>query len=190
MKKRNNLSKQQAMKKILVIMMAAFIPAFLLAQNTPLSALYDRYASKPGFETTEILPGSMSFEWEKTMDNSTIKEIMQNIESIRILKYKAVAENTEQEKFWKKMQKAAGDDQYKEVVNVNAENTRVNIFMMKEPAGNTREVALIAKNEEGITMVTVTGNIDFSAIFNKDNMESLREMAEYYMKNKGECKPE
>ena len=73
---------------------------------------------------------------------------------------------------------------------MNAENTSAKIFMLKEPAGNTREVALIAKNEEGITVMTVTGNMDFSAMFSVENMKNIREMAEYYMKNKGECKPE
>jgi len=178
------------MKKLIVLMIAALIPAFLLAQNTPLSALYDRYVSKPGFETTEILPGSMSFDWEKTMNNSTIKDMMQNIESVRILKYKANANNAEQEKLWKKMQKTAGDDQYTEVVNVNAEKVQVNIYMIKGQAGNTREVAMLERDENGIMMVTVTGNMDFSAMFSLKNMQSLREMAEYYMHNKGDCKPE
>jgi len=67
------------MKKLIIIIVVAFVPVILLAQSTPLSSLYDRYVSEPGFETTEILPGSMSFDWEKTMDNAQVKEIMQNI---------------------------------------------------------------------------------------------------------------
>lgn len=178
------------MKKLIVIMIVAFVPVFLLAQNTPLSSLYDRYVSEPGFETTEILPGSMSFEWEKTTDNVPMKEMMQNIESIRILKYKAEAGNANQEKLWKKMQKASGDDLYTEVVTVNAEKVRVNIFMIKGPAGNTREIAMLERDENGIMMLTVTGNMDFSAMFSPENMQSLREMGEYYMQNKGDCKPD
>lgn len=178
------------MKKQIVLMILALLPVFLLAQNTPLSSLYEKYVSKPGFVTTEILPGSMSFEWEKTMNNYTIKEMLQDIQRIRILKYTENADNNEQDKLWKKIQKAAGDEQYIEVVTVNAENTRANMFIMKGPSGNTREVALLVKEEKGITMVTITGNMDFSALFSAENMQNLREMAEYYMHNKGECKPE
>jgi hypothetical protein len=36
-------------------------------------------------------------------------------------------------------------------------------------------------------MVTITGDMDFSAIFNAENMKGLREMATYFMNNKGEC---
>jgi len=190
MKKSNPCLKQQEMKKLIVLLIVAFVPAFVPAQNTPLSSLFDRYLSEPGFETTEILPGSMSFDWEKSADMGQVKEMMQSIESIRILKYKAGAGEADRDKLWKKMQKTAGDNQYTEFVTVNAEKTQVNIYMIKGPAGKTREVAMLEKDENGIMMLTVTGNMDFSAMFSPENMQSLREMGEYYMKNKGDCKPE
>jgi hypothetical protein len=177
------------MKKQIVLMILAFLPVFLIAQDTPLSSLYDKYVSKPGFETSEILPGSMSFEWEKDMNANSIKEMLKEITSIRILKCKENADKNEQDKLWRKIQKAAGDDQYIEVVTVNAENTRANMYMMKAASGNTKEVALVVKEEKGITMVTITGDMDFSAIFNAENMKSLHEMATYFMNNKGECGP-
>ena len=190
MKKSNRSLKQQEMKKMIVLLITAFIPAFLLAQNTPLSSLYDRYVIEPGFETTEILPGSTSFEWEKSTDMGQIKEMLQSIESIRILKYKADARKADQDKLWKKMQKTAGDSQYTEFVTVNAKKIQVNIYMIKGSAGKTREIAMLERDENGIVMLTVTGNMDFSAMFSPENMRSLREMGEYYMKNKGDCKPD
>ncbi len=88
------------------------------------------------------------------------------------------------------MQKTAADEQYTEVVTVNAEKVRVNMFMMKGPDGNTREIAMLERDENGIMMVTVTGNMDFSEMFSPESMKSLREMGEYYLQNKGDCKPE
>lgn len=178
------------MKKLIIVMIAAFMPVILTAQNTPLSSLYDRYASEPGFETTEILPGSMSFDWEKTAENAQVKEMMQNIESIRILKCKSEKTNADVDKLWKKMQKTAANEQYTEVVTVNADKVRVNMFMMKGPDGITREIAMLERDEKGIMMVTVTGNMDFSEMFSPESMKSLREMGEYYLQNKGGCKPE
>jgi hypothetical protein len=178
------------MKKLIVLMIVAFVPALLPAQNTPLSSLYDRYVSDPGFETTEIMPGSMSFDWEKDADNVQLKEMMQNIESIRILKYKADAGKIDLDKLWKKMQKTAGDDQYIEVVTVNAEKIRANIYMIKGPENNTKEVAMLERDENGIMLLTVTGKMDFSAMFSPENRKALHEMGEYYLQNKGDCKPE
>jgi hypothetical protein len=187
MKKRNNPLKLPVMKKLIVLMIVAFVPAFLPAQNTPLSSLYDQYVTDAGFETTEILPGSMSFGWEKDENNVQMKEMMQNIESIRILKYKAGAGKIDQDKLWKKMQKTAADEQYQEVVTVNADNIHVNIYMIKGPEDNTREVAMLEKGENGIMMVTVTGKMDFSSMFSPENMKALHEMGEYYLQNKGDC---
>jgi hypothetical protein len=178
------------MKKLIIILIASCAPVFLLAQNTPLSSLYDQYVSETGFETTEILPGSMSFEWEKTEDNPQLKEMMQSVESIRVLKYKSGEGTVDQDKLWKKIQKAAGNELYTEIMTVNAENVRVNMYMIKGTAGTTREVAMVEKDENGIMMVTVTGNMDFSAMFSPENMKSLREMGDYYLQNKGDCIPE
>jgi hypothetical protein len=178
------------MKKLIVFIIAAMIPFFLAAQGTPLSSLYDKYVSEPGFETTEVMPGSMSFDWEKDIDLGQVKEMMASIDKIRILKYKSETDKAAREKIWKKMQKAADDDLYTEVVSVNAEKVRVNMYMIKGTEGTTREVAMLEKDENGIMMITVTGNMDFSAMFSPENMQNLREMGKYFMQNKGTCTSE
>jgi len=178
------------MKKLIFVMMAAFIPVLISAQNTPLSSLYGRYVSESGFETTEILPGSMSFEWEQSQENPQIKEMLQNVESVRIVKYKAESGISDMDKYWRKIRKTAGDEQYTEVVTVNSNDVQVYMYMLKGPAGTTREIALLEKDKNGVLMLTVTGNMDFSSMFSPENMQSLREMGDYYMKNKGDCKPE
>jgi hypothetical protein len=177
------------MKKLIVLMIIAFVPVILLAQNTPMTAFYQKYADKPGYETSEIFPGSMSFEWEKNMNNTAIRDMLQRIESIRILKYKKGTENAGEDKFWKKMLKTARDGQYSEVANVNADNINVHVYMMKEPGGKTKEVDLLVKDQRGVTLVTVSGTLDFSILFSKENLHNLHEMAVYFMHNKVACMP-
>jgi hypothetical protein len=176
-----------AMKKLIVIAIAAFLPVFLSAQDTPLSSLYDRYVSDAGYNTTEILPGSMSFEWEATGDNTHIREMLKDIEKIRIVKYDAASGNADGEKLWKKIQKAAADDNYTEVVTVNADDVMVRVLMLKSPSGNTRELAMMEKDENGVMLLTVTGDMNFSEMFSPENMKSLKEMGEMFMDHKGGC---
>lgn len=175
------------MKKQIILMVLGFLPVFLLAQNTPLSSLYEQYASKAGFVSTEIFPGTMSFEWEKAMNLNTFKDMMKEIQCIRILRYKEDGNKREQAKFWKKIQKTAGDGQYKEVVAVSSEKVKADIYLIREPSGNTKEVAFAAKSEDGIMMITISGNLDFSMLFSKENMQHLRDIAHYFMENKGKC---
>jgi hypothetical protein len=175
------------MKKLIVLMMMAYVPVFLQAQGTPLSSLYDKYVAEPGFETTEILPGSVSFDWEKSIENTPVKEMMQNITSIRILKYKSDKGSTDQEKLWRKMQKTAGDKLYTEVMTIFADKVQVYIYYIKGPEGKTRELAMLERDNNGIMMLTVTGDMDFSGMFSAENMQSLREAGKYFLENKSGC---
>jgi hypothetical protein len=175
------------MKKLLIVLMTIGIPFILSAQKTPFSSLYDRYISEPGIESTQVLPGSTSFEWEKSMDNPQVKKMLESIESIRILKVKADSTRVSPEKVWKSMQKAATEDQYKEVITVSADKTHVRMFILEGTEGHTREVALIVKEEDEIIMMTMTGDMDFSAMFSHENMKQLREIGEYYMKDHKGC---
>jgi hypothetical protein len=175
------------MKKLIVILIAAFVPVFLIAQDTPLSSLYDRYVSQKGFETTEILPGSMSFEPGATADYPKLGEMIKDIEKIRIVKFDSGSGDADMDKFWKKIQKAAGDDIYTEVVTVNSDNEQVRIVMMKSASGNTREIALMAKSGKGVMLLTVTGDMNFSEMFSLENMKGLREMGELFMHQEGGC---
>ena len=174
------------MKNLISILAIVLFPALLLAQQTPLSALYSKYASEPGFETTEIMPGSTSYEWEKNIGAENIKEMIKDIESIRILEYKGEGHSAA-DKLWKKMSAAATEDAYIEVVNVSGDKEQARLYMLKESGGVYREIALIAREADEVTMITVTGNIDMNKIFSPETMQSLRELGNYYRKDKGEC---
>lgn len=175
------------MKKTVLFVIVALLSVTLKAQDTPLSALYDKFIGETGFETTEILPASMNFEWESAGENSTIREMMKDIEKIRISRYENDKGNGSQEKLWKKMQKAAGNELYTEVVTVNADKVQARILMLKGEPGITREIALMEKDDEGMLLMTMTGNMNFSQMFSPENMESLREMGDYFMQMKGSC---
>jgi hypothetical protein len=174
------------MKRISIIIAILSFPAFLLAQETPLSSFYSEYVSEPGFETTEILPGSTGFEWEKNVDSEHIKDMVKDIESVRILEYKGEGKYST-DKLWKKMASAIDEDIYTEVVNINSDDTQAAVYILKGPSGTYREVALLAREQSEITLVTVTGIIDFKEIFSPETMESLRGLSRYYRNGKDGC---
>jgi hypothetical protein len=176
------------MKKLVFIMIIGLSPLFLLAQGTPLSSLYDKYATDPDFNTTEIKPGSMNFDWEKSMDNAALKDILKDIQSIRFLKSDDDMGRNAQNKLWKKILKTASDSVYMELASVNADDVKMKIYIMKGSEGVTREVALLVKEEDGVILGTMTGNMNFSALFSHENLEQMREMAEHFMQMKSACK--
>ncbi len=176
-----------AMKKIVFLFITLMVATVLKAQDTPLSSLYDTFIGETGFETTEILPASMNFEWESAEENPAFREMIKGIEKIRISRYENDKGNGSREKLWKKMQKAADNELYTEVVTVNADKVQARILMLKGDPGITREIAMMEKDESGMMLMTMTGNMNFSQMFSPENLESLREMGDYFMQMKGSC---
>jgi hypothetical protein len=113
--------------------------------------------------------------------------MVKDIETIRILNYKYEAGDSKADKVWKKIEKAASDESYTEIMNVSAEGVQVNLYMIKGLEGRTREVAMILNAENSIMLFTMTGNMDFSAMFSHENMQAFRQMGEYFMEHKGSC---
>jgi hypothetical protein len=175
------------MKKMVIMIMIAFIPAIMIAQGTPLTAVYDKYDNAEDFTAIELNPAAMSFEWASDSTLDQVKEMMKSIEMIRILNYNSEEEEKAGEKIWKKMQKAASDELYTEVLIVNADDIRLQVYMIKGVGGKTSEVAILGKYEERIIMATMTGNMDFSQMLSEANMKNFAEMAAYFMEHKGFC---
>ncbi len=178
------------MKKLIVIMIAVLVPSFIIAQGTPLSSLYDKYSGEPGFKTSEIMPGSMSFAWEAETEHPQVKEMMKDIEKIRLIRYDAESSQASQDKIWKKIQKSASDDQYIEVMTVSSDDFQARLLMIRGTSGNTREVALVERDKNGIMLVTITGDMNFSEMFSMENVQSISEMAGYFLHEKGGCSHE
>lgn len=175
------------MKKLIILFLIAVVPVILNAQKTPFTSLFDRYVTDPGFNSFQILPGSTSFEWEKSIDNEQLMEMMKNIESVRFLKAKADSTRVSMDKIWKNMLKASTGDNYREVLTVNADKVQLKMFMLKGNDGITHEMAIIGRSNDGIMMMTMEGKLDFSSFFSPENLKSLKEVGEYYLQNHPGC---
>jgi len=175
------------MKNLIIILMTVMFPVVILAQETPLSSIYNQYNGKQGYSTSEILPGAMSFSWEKDVDITQVREMLKSINTIRIVKLNPESDKGNQEKLWKKVQKAASEDQYIEMINVSADNVMVRMYALKGDGNVTREVALAVKDDDGMMLATMTGNMDFTRLFTKENMLAFRELGEQLMELKGTC---
>lgn len=175
------------MKKLIILFLTAVAPVILNAQKTPFKSLFDKYVTDPGFNSFQILPGSTSFEWEKSIDSQQLKEMLKNIESVRFLKAKADSTRISMDKIWKNMLKASSGDNYQEVLTVNADKVQLKMFLLKGNDGITHEMALIGRSSDGIMMMTMEGKLDFSSFFNPETLKGLKEVGEYYMKDHPGC---
>jgi hypothetical protein len=173
------------MKKLFAILIVILAPVLLPAQDSPLSALYAKYNGEKGFQSTEILPGSTSYDWEKNID-AHIMDMIRDIKAVRILEYEGDGSYST-EKIWKKLTGAADDKVYTEIASVNAEEMKARLYIMKGPDGSCNEIALIAGANDGVALITISGTIDLSKVMSPETIKSLMEVSKTCMKDKGQC---
>jgi len=88
---------QEIMKRILSILVAVALPVFLMAQNSAVDNLFDKYKGKDGVTTVQISPEL--FQIVKAMEIEEIDEHdipFEKIVSVKIL-------TIEDEKEWKEL---------------------------------------------------------------------------------------
>jgi hypothetical protein len=167
------------MKKIIVILAGIIFPLALAAQDTPLSDIYDDFVSQPGYSTQEIIPSGTSTEWEKDLSGTTIREVMDQISSIRILSANG-EEGGSMKSLWKSVSKAASKADYFKLLEVSSDDESITLYGLKSFNGNMKEFALTLKEPEKVMLVTVTGEMDMSTFFSKDMMKDLKKLGENF----------
>ncbi len=103
---------------------------------------------------------------EKMASNTNdeeLKKIFQNLSCIRII----TTENKKDAHFYfKKANELIADkfSDYQEVVSVNDRNTKINILMKSKDNKNQDIIFIGLDNDDKLTIINITGKIDFHAI--------------------------
>lgn len=171
------------MKKHLILLAGILLPLAFFAQDTPLSGLFKKYADKPGYNATQIIPSQMTEKMGKKAEKETVHKILKKISAFRVISTDN-EEGGSVEKLEKKISRAVSKADYKELVKVNAEDESIKMYGLKPDRGSMREFALVIKEEQELTLITLTGDVDMSDIFEGDIMDQLIKLHE---KHKGKC---
>ena len=175
------------MKNLLIVVVITLLPAIIWAQETPLASLYKDFSSKSGYKSSQIKPGAMNLKWDKTTEFPFFGDMLKSIESISIIQDKSGDGFLSGDKLWKKVRKVAADERYTELASANGDELSVRMFMMKGEQDVVKEAALCVKKDDYVILVAVSGNMNFSDLFNEENMQAMRKMGEFFMEHKGSC---
>ena len=157
------------MKRLILLVIAVALPAFLLAQNSAVDELFNKYSGKEGVTTVSISPEL--FQVVKAMeiedlDNEDIP--FDKIASVKIL-------TIEDEELWPdvnfytEIEKDLDTSDYAEVMTVNDGGEMVRMWM-KVDEGDVSEFLLIVGGDDNV-LIYITGSF---------NMNDLEELAESY----------
>lgn len=150
------------MKKTILIAWLIALPALLIASDF-VSLFMERCAEeKRPLNNVNIGETMLETMAENTIDEE-LKEIFRKLNSIRIIN----SDNKRDSRhYYRKAEELIRDSfaDYREVVTVNEEDTRVSVWM-KEISDKEQDLILLSLDNEGkFTVITVNGEIDLNSI--------------------------
>lgn len=155
------------MKRIVLIIIAIAVPAFMMAQSSAVDNLFNKYKGKDGITTVQISPelfqvmNAMDIE---ELDNSEIP--FDKVSSVKILTIEDEAAN-EGINFYDEIKGDLKTDDFAEVMTVDDGGETVRMWM-KADKGQVLEFLLIVGGDDNV-LIYITGN------FNMSDLEGLAE---------------
>lgn len=155
------------MKRILLILVAVALPVFLMAQNSAVDNLFDKYKGKDGITTVQISPEL--FQIVKAMEIEEIDE--HDIPFDKIVSVKILTIEDEKEwdgvNFYKEIKRELDVSDFVEVLTVDDGGETVRMWMKADNA-LVSEFLLIVGGDDNV-LIYITGN------FNLNDLEGLAE---------------
>jgi hypothetical protein len=157
------------MKRIFILIAAGLIPAFILGQNSPVDALFDKYAGKDGYTTVYITKYMFNMfaqmGEEKTEENEELGQVLGKLDNIKILAVDDEATSGEHVNFYDEIMKELPMNEYNELMVVKDKDSDV-VFLAREQKGVIVELLLIADGESNSdnVLISIQGVIDLENI--------------------------
>ena len=155
------------MKRVFLIVLVIAFPAFLMAQNSAVDKLFNKYKGKDGVTTVQISPEL--FQIVKAMDIEEIDEHnipFDKIASVKILTIED-EEGWDGVNFYKEIQKDLDVSDFAEVLTVHDGGETVRMWMKAEKS-KVSEFLLIVGGDDNV-LIYITGD------FNMNDLEGLAE---------------
>jgi hypothetical protein len=158
---------QEIMKRIILLIIAVALPAFMMAQNSAVDKLFNKYKGKDGVTTVQISPEL--FQIVKAMEIEEIDDHdipFDKIASVKILTIED-EDGFEGVNFYDEIQKELNVDDFAEVLTVDDGGETVRMWMKADKA-MVSEFLLIVGGDDNV-LIYITGN------FNMNDLEGLAE---------------
>lgn len=149
------------MRKIFLLLFTLFLATSILANDFITRFLKECVETERPVSNVNIGKAMLNKMASNTSDEE-LKTIFCELNSIRII----TTENKADSKYYFEKAKEMASSEftdYGEVVSVNEQRSKINI-LMKKTDENTQDLILMALDDSKLTIITVSGNIDFNSI--------------------------
>ncbi len=167
------------MKKIILLLAVPFlIVSQLMAQDSPIQLLVDKYSEKKGVTTVVISKDMLKLlgGFGQDKDSNAMSQALANVQGLTILKYTAAsADDNLAEKIYKDIMGTIPMKDYNEIMKIKKNGKKVSLLQRKDSGiGN---MLLIVNEEDKVVLISLDGSINveaFSKIAKSLNVDALK----------------
>ncbi len=177
--------KTQILKSFLLALV--LIPGLLLAQNSSIDKMYEKYAGKEGFTSVNIsaemfkLAAGMSANGDEAKIKE-INEIVNQLSGMKILVYSNMNAEGSKFDFLKEIEKNVPVKEFAELMTVQEKDSKVRFLTKSGNNNKISEMIMIAQSKGETVLMSFTGSIDLETIgklsksMNMKGMENLEKL--------------
>ncbi len=172
----------KTLKTKILIAVLIMLPVLLAAQ-TDIDRLYEKYAGKDGITSINISPEMFSFLGAVDMSDSSddakdVQNAIHQLSGLKMLVYEN-AEKKNLESFYNDIRRSIPLDDYRELMAVNDNESDVRFLAKKSSKNRVMELIMIVKGSDDVVVMSMTGDMDMNTIsdigksLNMKGMENL-----------------
>ena len=153
------------MKKIILLLcFVLLIAPRLMAQNSPIQELVDKYSDKKGVTTVVVSKDMLQLFGDigQDEDSNAMTKALQNVRGLTILRYSAESpDDNIAGKIYKDIMTTIPIKKYKELMKIRKDGKKVSLLQRKEKG--KANMLLIVDEEDEIVLISLDGNINVGA---------------------------
>lgn len=151
------------MKKLMLKMILFLLPVALLAQNSAVDKLFEKYSGMEGYTSVVISSKMFSLFSEMETSDEDFDKLVHGLTSIKILATDDEFEGQGKVNFYKEIIQELPLDKYEELMVVKEKDQDVK-FLIREDGGEIVELLLIVGGKEDNALISIQGVIDLKSI--------------------------
>jgi len=157
------------MKRIILLVIAVALPAFMMAQNSAVDKLFNKYKGKDGVTTVQISPEL--FQVMNAMDIEEVEDHDIPFDKVSSVKILTIEDEGAYEgvNFYDEIKNELKTDDFAEVMTVDDGDETVRMWMKADNATVTEFLLIVGGGDN--VLIYITGNF---------NMNDLEELAESF----------
>ena len=167
------------MRKVILILFVFLFPVMLIAQNSPVDELFDKYSGQEGFTSIYITSYMFSMFSNLETDDPEFDALIKNLKGIKILATDETYSGNAN--FYNEIIAKLPMEQYKELMVIKEKDQDVK-FLVNEKDGKITELLLIVGGKNDNALISIQGDIDVKNIsklsksMNISGLEHLEEI--------------